>query len=161
MPYTIKISWDGPHKIAAVIEKMKNGGKSPDWNGDDYGVYQIYGKHIIYGRNTLLYIGKATNQTFSTRIKQHKRWWLDKEENIEIYLGRIYNRRRHSPKDKWNSWMKDVKTTEEILLYKYSPNYNSTNIESPPKTNPKKIILIHIRKKNRLKARDYAPEDFE
>ncbi len=162
MVYGIKIIWDGPFKLDTVIQTKKNGGKPPDWDGDDYGIYQIYGKHVIYGTNTLLYIGKATEQTFSTRFKQHKKWWLGNEENINIYLGKIYNPKRHSQKDKWRSWTKDVKTAEEILLYKYSPNYNSTNISIPPKSYPPgKIILIHSGKKNRLNAKDFVPQDFE
>ncbi len=48
-------------------------GQYPDW-GEDYGLYQIYGKHILCGKDTLLYIGEATEQTFSTRFKQHQHW---------------------------------------------------------------------------------------
>lgn len=39
----------------------------------DYGIYQVYGKHQIYGNDVLLYIGKADLQTVGKRISQE--WW--------------------------------------------------------------------------------------
>jgi hypothetical protein len=34
-----------------------------DFNSEkDYGIYQFYGDHPVYGENTLLYIGKARDQ---------------------------------------------------------------------------------------------------
>lgn len=36
----------------------------------DYGVYQFYSSHAVYGKNALLYIGKASEQTFAKRIAQ-------------------------------------------------------------------------------------------
>ena len=38
----------------------------------DYGLYQIYGQHPAYGENALLYIGKAEDNKFSTRLNE--RW---------------------------------------------------------------------------------------
>jgi hypothetical protein len=37
----------------------------------DYGIYQVYGDHPVYGPDTLLYIGKAKDQTYSTRLNGH------------------------------------------------------------------------------------------
>jgi hypothetical protein len=37
----------------------------------DYGIYQVYGDHPVYGRDTLLYIGQAKGQTYSQRMKGH------------------------------------------------------------------------------------------
>jgi hypothetical protein len=37
----------------------------------DYGIYQVYGDHPVYGNNTLLYIGKARDQTYSARMRGH------------------------------------------------------------------------------------------
>lgn len=55
--YKIRIEWEGPYSLEEVITKMVDGGKNPDWDGNDYGLYQIYGRHILSGKNTLLYIG--------------------------------------------------------------------------------------------------------
>lgn len=95
---------------------MNDAGKSPDWGGDDYGLYQIYGKHILCGF-TLLYIGKTVEKTFSGRFKQHEQW-LNEEEKIRIHLGRIHDPEKHSAKDKWESWKRDVERAEQILIYK-------------------------------------------
>ena len=121
--HEIKIKWEGPFEVEEIIEKMNDEGHPPDYDGNDYGLYQIYGKHILCGPNTLLYIGKATQQTFSKRFKDHKRWWLDDEEEIQVYVGRVYDSKIHSEKDNWKSWERDVGLAENILIYKYSPNY--------------------------------------
>ena len=57
----IHIDWDGPYRIEEINEL--NDEKK------DYGIYQIYGTHPVYGSNVLLYIGKADQQTFGARIK--------------------------------------------------------------------------------------------
>ncbi len=140
---------------------MDNGGKGPFYDGEDYGLYQIYGKHILYGSNALLYIGKATKQTFSRRFKWHIKWWLTGEESIRVYIGTIYDPKKHSRKDNWRSWERDVEVGEKMMIYKYSPNYNSLNISNPPGLGKRSILLVHKGKRNRLKALDRAPEDFE
>jgi hypothetical protein len=38
---------------------------------DDYGLYQIYAHHLVFGSGALVYIGKAQEQTFGVRIAQH------------------------------------------------------------------------------------------
>ena len=161
MTYGIKIEWVGPFSIEKVIKEMDRGGQDPDWDGEDYGLYQIYGKHILCGKGTLLYIGQTTDQTFSTRFKQHKKDWLYNEENIKVYLGRVYNRKRHSKEDNWGSWKEDIEIAEKILIYKYSPNYNNTNISNPPELASRNVQLIHKGKRHKLKLKDNAPKDYK
>ena len=68
--YTININWEGPLNMEDVIARKNNGGNGADgWAGCDSGVYQIYGPHILHRDGTLLYVGKAPNQTFSERLK--------------------------------------------------------------------------------------------
>lgn len=158
----IQINWEGPYRTEEVITNMTDRGKPPEY-GVDFGLYQIYGTHILCGKDTLLYIGKAPHQTFSTRFKQHKKW-LDNEdykEDIRIYLGRIYDPKRHSVIDAWESWTEDVKLAEKILIYKYSPHYNNSNIGNPPNLGPfQKVVLIHKREKHKLIGIDDTSEDF-
>lgn len=45
----IQILWDGPYSITDLV-KLKN-------EEIDYGIYQIYGNHPVYGNDVLLYIG--------------------------------------------------------------------------------------------------------
>jgi len=155
----IEIQWDGPFKPKTVIEKNNDSGRRPYYEGRDYGLYQIYGNHILCGTDTLLYIGEATDQTFSVRFSQHQKEWLEREKGAQIYLGRIYDPKRHYRKDKWNSWREDVKIAERILIYKYSPHYNNVGISDFPKLS-NSAQLIHSGKRHRLKKKDNAPEDF-
>ena len=162
--YQIKIQWEGPFSLNEVIQKMIDSGEDPDWDGKDYGLYQIYGRHILHDKNTLLYIGMATEQIFSQRFIEHRTWLVQDqdEDDIRIYLGRIYDPKKHTKKNNWKSWRKDVRLAEKILIYKYSPNYNSEGLTTEPDLSPyDSIRLVHLGEKNRLETEDIAPEDFQ
>jgi hypothetical protein len=140
---------------------MNDEGVPPDYDGEDYGLYQIYGRQILCGPDTLLYLGKATQQTFSRRFREHKKYWLQDEEEITIYIGKVYNPEYHSEKDNWRSWEGDINLAESIMIYKYSPNYNNTGIGEKPRLAPfKEVTLKHGRKRHRLEKEDKAPEDY-
>jgi hypothetical protein len=113
----ITIEWEGPFTICAVKEM------------DDYGLYQIYGEHIIFGKNSLLYIGatnlKKTGRTFSDRFKEHLRNWIDYDrengKDVSIYIARV------SRKDVQPGILADI---EAVQIYWHSPPYNAQYIES-------------------------------
>jgi hypothetical protein len=45
-----------------------------DFNNQwDYGLYSVYGNHIAYGKDSLLYIGQARDNTFTQRLFNEKR----------------------------------------------------------------------------------------
>ncbi len=155
----LTINWEGPYSLPYVIAQLTDGGKPPEYEGPDYGVYQIYGDHILNGADTLLYVGKATKQRFSTRFKQHDKW-LKLESNIQIYIGRGYAPNRHTEKDDWETWNNDLELTERIIINKYSPNYNSSGISRCPDLGGyRKITLKHKGQRHRLQEKDIAPED--
>ena len=56
---------------------------------EDYGVYQIYGYHRVFGANSLLYIGQTIDQTFGQRFTGHNRKLLRRLEEVSIHVGRI------------------------------------------------------------------------
>jgi len=161
--HVIKITWEGPFSANAVIKKMDDRGyPSDNYSGDDYGVYQIYGTHILCGKNTLLYVGKAAYQTFSRRIKQHEKEWLSKETGVKVYLGRLTEDPEYSSADNWFRWINDVGLVESILIYKYAPNYNSSSIATPPELHPyAKVRLLHTGNRNKLREIDKAPGDYK
>ena len=157
----IVIEWKGPYKVDYVIANLNDGGSdSSGWSGKDYGLYQIYGGHILGGSNTLLYIGEAAYQTFAQRLGQHKTDWIDKEGDVDIYIGDIFDPKCHSVMDGWDSWIQDIKLAEAILIYKYTPNYNSQNIYTPPDTS-EQICIINSGARNRLHDKDIVPDDFK
>lgn len=156
----ITIEWDGPFGVNDVINKMNRAGAPPIWDGEDYGLYQIYGEHTLCKKNTLLYIGITTVRTFSQRFMEHKSWLEQdqKEEDVEIYLGRVYDPKKHLTDEIWEE---DIKIAEKILIYIYSPNYNSRELSSPPDLSPyESIRLVHAGKRGKLEPMDNAPQDF-
>ncbi len=152
------IEWSGPYSLNEAIESLTDAGEPPEYDGEDYGLYQIYGRHIINGPDTLLYVGKAAQQTFADRFRQHESWLRD-EDDVCIYVGRVWDEERHADSEK--IWETDVDLAEKILIHKYSPNYNSASIaEEPDLPGFERVELTHRGERNRLQPSDTAPDDF-
>jgi hypothetical protein len=66
----IHIEWDGPYRLAGSEGHLVTSLVGPT----DYGLYQIYGGHPVYGNLALLYIGLAAGQHFGERIPQETQW---------------------------------------------------------------------------------------
>ena len=107
----VRIEWEGPFSIEEVLEL--------DDRNKDCGLYQIYGHHIVYGKDSLLYIGQTGN-TFSQRFNEHL-VWLEEEEGVFIHVGRI------ASEDYDEQGRQDV---EALTIHWHSPAYNSSNIET-------------------------------
>src|SRR5215216_2315344 len=88
----IDIEWDGPYRFWDHPSQLEpvSGLTGPT----DYGVYQVYGGHPVYGNSALLYIGMAAAQEFGKRIPQEKHW-LDNRDagRVEVYVGRLAGNR--------------------------------------------------------------------
>jgi hypothetical protein len=93
----------------------------------DFGIYQIYGDHPIYGDDTLLYIGKAAEQTFAKRMKGH--YDLDASQVggqfTRIHLGYFCELDDVSPE----SWEDAISIVEPILIKSHMPALNGTNVK--------------------------------
>lgn len=110
-PLLISIMWKGPLTYKGKEEEELSKNK-------DKGIYQIYGYHLVFGPNSLLYIGKTEKQTFSKRLSQHE--WIEQEQGIRIYLGRVS---LIEGKDG-----DAIDTAEELLIYVHQPPYNSNEL---------------------------------
>ena len=129
----IHIHWEG-HWSLEEVTSDKTQGNDPD---TDYGIYQIYGAHPIYGHDVLLYIGKASQQTFSTRIGQEKHWWYNQDAgNVKIYLGRLFG---ITPSDE--VWTDQISKAEKLLIHSHRPAHNSSNINS---IQPEELENTHV-----------------
>jgi len=133
IPAPIKIvhlQWDGPKTWE---EKHKLNTKQ------DYGLYQIYGCHSVYGADCLLYIGKACNQTFATRLKQEAAWVEDADfGRLTIYVGRCSDW-DGTPSDK--EWCKQINLSEKLLILAHRPGWNAQkNINR----HSKDLMRLHI-----------------
>ncbi|MGB7912060.1 MAG: hypothetical protein WCF59_07520 [Desulfobaccales bacterium] len=114
MTQIIHITWDGPFTFKE-LDKINN-------EKIDKGVYQIYGSHPVYGSNVLLYIGKASGETFKERLIIEMNNWEEEEniEQIKIYVGRFYG--KETPDDK--EWSKQIDMVEKLLICSHFPTYN-------------------------------------
>ena len=132
----IEIWWEGPF----TKKEVQNEHDSDD---KDYGIYQIYGTHNISGPNTLLYIGKASEQTFAKRIKQHD-WTEWESTETKFFIGRLGGLENIDE----NEWKRQIDNAERLLIYFCTPSYNSSGIvkyDEMPET-----IVFNLNKNNRL-----------
>jgi hypothetical protein len=136
----IHIEWDGPHRCA----------ESKSLTGPtDYGMYQIYGGHPIYGNTALLYIGLACRH-FGERIPEETHW-LDNRDagRVEVYVGRLSGSK--TPDD--DTWDRQIRLAERLLIYAHSPPMNTQ--KSLAKLEPD---LHSVRIYNWGRHRDLLPE---
>jgi len=136
----IHIFWEGPYSIAQL--------KTLDNESSDYGIYQVYGYHSLYGKDVLLYIGKANRQTFYKRLKQEDWDYYSDPDNIKIYIGRIASK---SIEDK--NWEIKIDSAEKLLIYAHNPALNIVNTNS---INYDELKKVHVF--NWKNFRDLFPE---
>ena len=114
----IHVQWDGPYTYEEA-EELKD-------SNSDYGVYQIYGSHPVYGSDILVYIGKASQQTFGLRLSQEL-WNLHNQDSsrVAVYVGRLstYNVTPSS-----EVWTQEISLVERLLIYSHWPAGNSSGL---------------------------------
>lgn len=137
----IHLEWSGPYKLSQLNDICNE--------STDYGVYQVYGAHPIYGSNVLLYIGKADVQTFGVRIKEEGWEYNQDPDNVQIYIGRLAG--NSTPSDE--KWSKEIELAEKLLIFTHKPAFNSQYIKSLP---DKELQNIHVL--NWSNSRDLMPE---
>lgn len=125
----IHIYWEGPFTLEQLTEIQDN--------TRDYGIYQIYGGHPVYGSNVLLYIGKADRQTIGARILQEN-WFVNRNAGaLNIYVGRLAGQLQPSDEE----WSKEIALAEKLLIYAHTP---ACNIQFISLTNEQGLDDIHI-----------------
>ncbi|WP_129691023.1 hypothetical protein [Gottfriedia acidiceleris] len=137
----IQIQWDGPFNLVNLPDLMNT--------ETDYGIYQIYGKHPVYGKDVLLYIGKAVQQTFGKRISQEN--WFDTNDsnNHKVYVGRLYG--ENTPSNE--IWSKEIDLAESLLIYVHKPAYNAMKVSNLPENELQSVHILNWRD-----HRDLLPE---
>jgi hypothetical protein len=96
----------------------------------DFGLYQIYGNHYSYGQDSLLYIGKARDNTFSQRILNEDRIHCGFTETTisptSIRLGWISKSNLEtSPIEDEKKWKDYIDIAEDLLISTHTPALNS------------------------------------
>lgn len=125
----IHIDWEGPFSYDKITS-FRN-------DRFDYGIYQIYGCHPIYGSDVLLYIGKAQDQTFGQRLSQEG-WslWNRDSARVKVYVGRLSGETTPGTKE----WKNQISLVEKLLIYAHGPAANTANLNSIPS----ECIPLHI-----------------
>ena len=92
-------------------------------NEIDFGIYQIYGQHPAYGRDSLLYIGKA--EMFASRLKERFEFLESCAIPTSIRLGRLTNSKLE---DELNIGAEEkdrlIAIAEKILIKSHAPAFN-------------------------------------
>lgn len=110
--------------------------KALDDDYEDCGLYQIYGRHVIFGEDSLLYIGMTTwafERRFFSGSKSHIQW-LEEEEGLSVYVGRIVEEDYDHEAD----WKHVLKDAEALTIYWHSPPYDQS------KVNIWKLLILAI-----------------
>ncbi len=140
--HKIEIVWEGPLTIKDAKEKK-------DFKFD-YGLYQIYGTHPVYGANSLLYIGKSDRNVFRYRMESHERDWIpDVPSDVTIYLGYFAGESDISPADE--DWSRDIDYAERLLIYCCQPSFNVREKYLKPNFE-NEIIVLNFGKRHQLPA---------
>lgn len=132
--HEIHIDWSGPHTHDEV-KKMDA--------DTDFGIYQFYGCHPVYGLDTLLYIGKAQEHPFSSRMcgDYHQirfgKYWTPADMSLNI--GRLVG--SSTPSDQ--EWSNEINLAEKLLIYAHSPAWNSQELNLQI-TQDHELFNIHV-----------------
>lgn len=127
----IQILWEGPYSLNE-LKLLQN-------EITDYGIYSIYGTHMVYGKDVLLYIGKADRQTLGKRISQEGWANTNDSNNLKIYVGRLHG--PINPSD--DIWSKHISLAESLLIYVHKPSNNQKSISSFPDTDLQNIHILN------------------
>lgn len=113
-PAIVHLQWEGPYTWE---------GKGDLNKPSDYGIYAIYGCHALYGVDTLLYIGKASKQTFAVRLSQEVDWMWERDfQRMTIYVGRLHG---WAGTPSVAAWEDQIDRAEKLLIVAHMPAYNA------------------------------------
>lgn len=125
----------------------------------DFGLYQIYGGHNSYGKDSLLYIGKARDNTFSQRLLNDKRLHSDFNETTiypeYIRLGWIVKSNKDlKPIYEEEKWSEYIDIAENLLISSHCPAMNSQLdlklYQIGEKYDNKNVIILNIGDKGNI-----------
>lgn len=117
----IHIIWDGPYNFSEV----------DNFNNDeiDFGLYQIYGPHPVYGADVLLFIGKTTDElpfdvTFGDTILTENWGGNIDRKLLKFYIGRISG--ETTPND--SEWLRQISLAEMLLIESHATALNKEHV---------------------------------
>jgi hypothetical protein len=126
----IHIQWEGPFTLAEVADFTDR--------QQDYGIYHVCGPHPSYGRDVLLYIGKAARQTYGKRLLQEG-WegWQTDRGSVRFFLGRLHGSTTPAPA----VWNAEIDRVEQLLILAHRPAHNAKGLY---KNNRQDLHQLHV-----------------
>lgn len=125
----VHFQWEGPYTLEELSSLC---------TARDYGLYQIYAAHPIYGGDVLMYIGKCVKQTFGVRILQESWEWNRDGKRVRAHVGRRLLK-PDEPTLNAADWERDIDVAERLLIYAHTPAGNSSGVSSL-----RQITSIHV-----------------
>jgi hypothetical protein len=106
----------------------------------DFGIYQVYGQHPIYGDNVLLYIGKVKDEHFSARLYGHRDFDASQIPKFtKIHLGYFCKADDISEKN----WKDAIDIVEKVLIRSHFLAYNSKDVKGFLESNTPNILIYN------------------
>ena len=132
----INIEWEGPFNVPYAKDTWDYEKISlPNQKEEKTGFYCIYGRHPVYGRDVLLYIGETkpnelNSRSFSVRFKEHfnGRFW--QHINLSVHVGTTQAKLDAS----------EFTLVESILIAAHMPALNRQYIDGSS-SNSKKFVI--------------------
>ena len=127
--HIVDLTWEGPFPVDYDRDTDSYSWTNALSGLDDLakcgGLYQIYGRHPVYGQNVLLYIGcvspAASNRTLVQRLNEHVRTRFLYTTNLAAHMAAVKS-----------EGLKDgvtIEVIESILIYAHQPALNRQNID--------------------------------
>ena len=128
----VHIQWHGPFSFQDALGNTDT--------TRDYGIYQVCGPHPAYGRDVLLYLGKASKQTFGRRLLQEG-WegWQKDRGAVHVFLGRLHG----SETPVGPTWNDMISRTERLLILAHRPAHNSKGLYREGKTDLQRLHILN------------------
>ena len=109
----VRVTWHGPF----VWQR----GEGPRSGCDELlrakGLYQFYGHHVVFGPDSLIYVGRS-KRTLGERMREHQPW-VDQESGVTVRRGIIEDRADLD---------QTIERVEALTIWWHSPPYNSQSI---------------------------------
>lgn len=130
---TIFIDWDGPYSFDELDEL-----EDPRV---DYGLYQVYGAHPLYGEEVLLYLGQTGERTFGDKLNQERAYWEAEEEfqPLTVYVGRLMGPVTPNGGD----WEEEMDLAHRLLVFAHVPVFNGREVAATPDDDLKKVHVVN------------------
>lgn len=118
----------------------------------DRRIYQVYGPHPAGAAESLLYIGKANDQTFGERFTNADRqaWcpdgWGDNTVLLRYFTGRIHHTKDEQQRGAIDDelWRTYIDLAERLLILAHTPHWNAKGIQEIPREQADDYDNLHI-----------------